>query len=134
MSLQRTWIGLLAAGLLVFGIGSQGTRAADGLTLLNVSYDPTRELYQDLNTLFARVWKEKTGQEVTIKQSHGGSGALIARRHYRPSLPAVAQKYADKFPKLRLFSIQEKFGSWKDAQAKHFADGGVFDQIYKPGQ
>jgi sulfate/thiosulfate transport system substrate-binding protein len=42
--------------------------------LLNVSYDPTRELYQDFNTAFARYWKAKTGQVVTIEQSHGGSG------------------------------------------------------------
>jgi sulfate transport system substrate-binding protein len=44
------------------------------ITLLNVSYDPTRELYVDLNAAFARTWKAQTGQEVTIKQSHGGSG------------------------------------------------------------
>ncbi len=44
------------------------------VTLLNVSYDPTRELYQDVNTAFAKRWKEKTGQTVTINQSHGGSG------------------------------------------------------------
>ena len=43
-------------------------------TLLNVSYDPTRELYQEVNTAFAKFWKEKTGQEVTIQASHGGSG------------------------------------------------------------
>ncbi|HEY9397553.1 MAG TPA: sulfate ABC transporter substrate-binding protein, partial [Burkholderiales bacterium] len=43
-------------------------------TLLNVSYDPTRELYQDFNKAFAAHWKAKTGQEVTVKQSHGGSG------------------------------------------------------------
>jgi sulfate transport system substrate-binding protein len=43
-------------------------------TLLNVSYDPTRELYAEYNQAFARHWKAKTGQEVTIKQSHGGSG------------------------------------------------------------
>ncbi|WP_445492139.1 sulfate ABC transporter substrate-binding protein [Niallia sp. 03133] len=42
--------------------------------LLNVSYDPTRELYQEFNKSFAKNWKEKTGQNVTIKQSHGGSG------------------------------------------------------------
>lgn len=45
------------------------------VTLLNVSYDPTRELYQEYNTAFAKYWKEKTGQEVTIQQSHGGSGS-----------------------------------------------------------
>src|SRR3954463_13835387 len=44
------------------------------VTLLNVSYDPTRELYEDFNQQFAAYWKGKTGQEVTIRQSHGGSG------------------------------------------------------------
>ena len=44
------------------------------VTLLNVSYDPTRELYVDFNKAFARYWKDKTGQEVTVRQSHGGSG------------------------------------------------------------
>jgi sulfate transport system substrate-binding protein len=44
------------------------------ITLLNVSYDPTRELYVEYNAAFAKYWKAKTGQEVTIKQSHGGSG------------------------------------------------------------
>jgi sulfate/thiosulfate transport system substrate-binding protein len=49
--------------------------AAQGeVTLLNVSYDPTRELYQDLNAGFAKYWKGKTGQTVTVRQSHGGSG------------------------------------------------------------
>ncbi len=44
------------------------------MTLLNVSYDPTRELYEDFNKEFAAYWKNKTGQDVTIRQSHGGSG------------------------------------------------------------
>ena len=44
------------------------------ITLLNVSYDPTRELYVEFNQAFARYWKAKTGQDVTVKQSHGGSG------------------------------------------------------------
>jgi sulfate transport system substrate-binding protein len=48
--------------------------AAAETTLLNVSYDPTRELYQDFNGAFAKYWKGKTGETVTIKQSHGGSG------------------------------------------------------------
>jgi sulfate/thiosulfate transport system substrate-binding protein len=43
-------------------------------TLLNASYDPTRELYQDFNTAFAKYWKAKSGQDVTVRQSHGGSG------------------------------------------------------------
>ena len=48
--------------------------AQSPVTLLNVSYDPTRELYAEFNTAFAKHWKAKTGQDVTIKQSHGGSG------------------------------------------------------------
>jgi sulfate transport system substrate-binding protein len=48
---------------------------ADDSTLLNVSYDPTRELYQDYNEQFEAYWKKKTGKEITINASHGGSGA-----------------------------------------------------------
>jgi sulfate/thiosulfate transport system substrate-binding protein len=59
-----------AAGVLLnIGIGSAGQ-----ITLLNVSYDPTRELYQAVNVEFAKAWKAKTGDDVTINQSHGGSG------------------------------------------------------------
>jgi len=47
---------------------------AEDLKLLNVSYDPTRELYQDVNRAFAKHWQAKTGQSITVKQSHGGSG------------------------------------------------------------
>lgn len=46
----------------------------EAITLLNVSYDPTRELYDDFNKVFAKHWEEETGQQVTIQQSHGGSG------------------------------------------------------------
>ena len=57
----------------VASLGTSVAQAAD-ITLLNVSYDPTRELYQDLNAAFARQYKVKTGDSVTVKQSHGGSG------------------------------------------------------------
>ncbi|MBL0319245.1 MAG: sulfate ABC transporter substrate-binding protein [Alphaproteobacteria bacterium] len=50
------------------------TTFAKNIELLNVSYDPTRELYDDYNALFTRFWKAKTGDNVVIKQSHGGSG------------------------------------------------------------
>lgn len=52
-----------------------GAVSAQASELLNVSYDPTRELYQDLNAAFATYWKEKSGDDVTVNQSHGGSGA-----------------------------------------------------------
>ena len=53
---------------------SSSLSAQSAVTLLNVSYDPTRELYQDVNAAFAAAWKAKSGQTVTINQSHGGSG------------------------------------------------------------
>lgn len=59
---------LVAAALLA------GNAIAADISLLNVSYDPTRELYQDYNVAFAKYWKAKTGDNVTFKQSHGGSG------------------------------------------------------------
>jgi sulfate/thiosulfate-binding protein len=52
-----------------------GTRASAPIELLNVSYDPTRELYQELDAAFVNVWRAKTGQTVLIRQSHGGSGS-----------------------------------------------------------
>ncbi|MBI5904029.1 MAG: sulfate ABC transporter substrate-binding protein [Deltaproteobacteria bacterium] len=55
------------------GIVAAPAASAD-VTLLNVSYDPTRELYQEFNAAFAKHWQAKTGEKVTIKQSHGGSG------------------------------------------------------------
>ncbi|HEY9238505.1 MAG TPA: sulfate ABC transporter substrate-binding protein [Burkholderiaceae bacterium] len=51
-----------------------GLAAAKDITLLNVSYDPTRELYQDYNAAFAKHWQAKTGDKVSVRQSHGGSG------------------------------------------------------------
>nr|MBP6544145.1 sulfate ABC transporter substrate-binding protein [Piscinibacter sp.] len=61
---------LFAAGLAAASLASP----AKDVTLLNVSYDPTRELYVDFNKAFAAHWKAKTGDVVTVKQSHGGSG------------------------------------------------------------
>jgi sulfate transport system substrate-binding protein len=56
---------------------------------------------------------------------------IAARNFYRPRNEKVAAKYAGNFPKLTLFSIDQLFGGWTKAQTKHFADGGVFDQIYQ---
>jgi sulfate transport system substrate-binding protein len=58
----------------VLAISAVAPALAADISLLNVSYDPTRELYQDVNTAFAKEWKAKTGDTVKIKQSHGGSG------------------------------------------------------------
>jgi sulfate/thiosulfate-binding protein len=63
----------ISQSLIAITLLAQSAIAAN-ITLLNVSYDPTRELYHDFNTAFARQWKAKTGDNVTVKQSHGGSG------------------------------------------------------------
>jgi sulfate/thiosulfate-binding protein len=56
---------------------------------------------------------------------------IAAKNYYRPRLPAVAQKYAQQFPQVQLFTIDQVFGGWAKAQKTHFADGGVFDKIYE---
>jgi sulfate transport system substrate-binding protein len=59
---------------------------------------------------------------------------IVAKNGYRPRDASVAAKYASKFPKLPLFTVDDTFGGWQKAQATHFADGGTFDQIYTPGR
>ena len=56
----------------IYGVGSKC--CAGGDYILNVSYDPTREFYQEYNQAFGKFWKQRTGQDVDFKQSHGGSG------------------------------------------------------------
>jgi hypothetical protein len=68
----------LLRGLAVLAV-STGWAAGKEITLLNVSYDPTRELYQDYNSAFARHWLEKTGDKVTIRQSHAVRGSRRVR-------------------------------------------------------
>ena len=67
---------LLSIALLatVFSVAAPTLASAKDYTLLNVSYDPTRELYQDFNAAFSKYWLAKTGDKVTVKASHGGSG------------------------------------------------------------
>jgi len=63
--------------------------------------------------------------------SKEGQG-LAAKNYYRPRDPEVARRYVDVLTKVKLFTIDEVFGSWRAAQAKHFAEGGIFDEIYDP--
>ena len=73
MTTRRHLIQALAATALTVSAFSAFSQPA-AVTLLNVSYDPTRELYVEVNAAFIKHWKAKTGQDVSIKQSHGGSG------------------------------------------------------------
>jgi sulfate transport system substrate-binding protein len=59
---------------------------------------------------------------------------LIAKHYYRPTTDKAAKKYAAQFPNVKLFTVADVAGGWSKAQAAHFADGGIFDQIYAPGK
>ena len=81
--------------------------------------------------------KHKTTEvaKAYLEYLYSDVGQNIAAKHfYRPSNSGVLSKYASLFPKIKLFTINEVFGNWKNAQDKHFAEGGVFDQIYLPGK
>jgi sulfate transport system substrate-binding protein len=69
--------------------------------------------------------------EAYVKYLYSDEGQEIAARHfYRPRSAAVAERHAADFPKLQLFTVQEVFGGWRNAQTTHFSDGGIFDQLY----
>jgi len=69
---------------------------------------------------YLRYWYTPEAQEIA------------AKNYYRPRLQEVQARYAEQFPQVKLFTIGEVFGGWAKAQPLHFAEGGVFDQIYKP--
>ncbi len=71
---MKTFYLSLSLIIAVLALANPLKATAADISLLNVSYDPTRELYQDYNAAFARYWKGKTGDNVTVKASHGGSG------------------------------------------------------------
>ncbi|MFN7992370.1 MAG: sulfate ABC transporter substrate-binding protein [Bryobacteraceae bacterium] len=73
--------------------------------------------------------------EEYVKYLYSPDGQQIAARHfYRPRVEAAAKQYETQFPKMNLFTVDELFGGWQKAQKTHFADGGVFDQIYQPAK
>ena len=85
-------------------------------------------------TVVEKVAKRKGTEEVAkayLEYLYSDEGQDIAGRNfYRPRNETIAAKYANVFPKLELITIDDTFGGWTKAQKTHFADGGVFDQIY----
>ena len=71
----RTCLAFAMVAALLLGVPALDSPAVAETALLNVSYDPTRELYRDINAAFAEVWKARTGEAVTVRAAHGGSGA-----------------------------------------------------------
>ncbi|NUM67232.1 sulfate ABC transporter substrate-binding protein [candidate division KSB1 bacterium] len=77
--------------------------------------------------------KTRAVAQAYLEYLYSEEGQAIAARHfYRAHSQAVMAKYAAQFPKINLFTIAEVFGGWQQAQKIHFADGGIFDQIYLP--
>jgi sulfate transport system substrate-binding protein len=75
----------------------------------------------------------RAAAQAYLEYLYSEEGQEIAARHYyRPSNKEIAKKFADRFPSLTLFTIDEQFGGWQKAQRTHFDDGGIFDQIYQP--
>ncbi len=86
-------------------------------------------------TIVDKVVKKHGTQKVAeayVQYLYSEEGQEIAaKNYYRPTLESVAKKYEKQFPKINLITIDEVFGGWTKTQATHFADGGVFDQIYQ---
>lgn len=86
-------------------------------------------------TLVDRVVDKRGTRKVAqayLEYLYTEEGQNIAGRHfYRPNDPKVAAKFADQFPTVNLFKIDDVFGGWQKAQKTHFADGGIFDQIFQ---
>jgi len=84
---------------------------------------------------FAKKHNTLAVAQAYLTYLYSEEGQTIAAKHfYRPTLPAVTEKYATQFPKLELFSLTDVASDWQKANKTHFADGGVFDQIYQPGR
>ncbi len=76
----------------------------------------------------------KAVAEEYLKYLYSQEGQEICAQHfYRPRLQSVAAKYAWQFPEVKLVTVDKQFGGWRSAQQTFFADGGVFDEIYRPG-
>ena len=77
--------------------------------------------------------KTRAEAEAYLKYLWSDEGQTIAANNYlRPRNPEVLAKFSDRFPKVDFFSVVKTFGDWRTVQKTHFADGGVFDQIYTP--
>ena len=105
-----------------------------GADRFDIVYPPTSILAEPPVAVVDKVVDKRGTREVAqayLEYLYTPEGQEIAARNfYRPIDDKVAAKYAKNFPKIALFTIDDTFGGWAKAQKTHFADGGVFDQIY----
>jgi sulfate/thiosulfate-binding protein len=106
-----------------------------GKDKFEIVYPSTSILAEPPVALVDKIVDRRGNRDVALaylKYLYSEEGQQIAAKHYfRPRL-AAAEKYGPNFPQLKMFTVQNVFGGWQKAQATHFADGGVFDQIYQP--
>lgn len=99
---------------------------------------PSSILCEPVATIVDKVVDKKgtrAAAQAYLEYLYSAEGQEIAaKRYYRPRLAAVHKKYAAQFPQLKLFTLAEVAGDWQKAQAKHFADGAIFDQVYQANQ
>ena len=118
---------LLAGALLV----ASAAQAADQkkVELLNASYDVARELFTQINPAFQAQWKAKTGQDVEIRQSHGGSSkqAVFDTGGRGATTTFVERQIGDVL--VTFITIEQRFGGWENVTRVHFSNGGVLDQL-----
>ncbi len=70
-----------------------------------------------------------------VEHLYSDDAQRIAGKHYyRPSNPEIAKEFSGQFAPVKLFTIRDLEGNWDNAQQKHFANGGTFDQLYQPGR
>jgi sulfate/thiosulfate-binding protein len=110
----------LILAVAIFAFSVTALPGADSIQLLNVSYDPTRELYQDFNNAFARYWKTKTGATVTVSQSHGGSG-----KQARAVIDGLQADVVTLALAYDIDAISEKSGLLPRDWQKRFPDGSA---------
>lgn len=108
-----------------------------GANKFDIVYPPTSILAEPPVTIVDKVVDKRGTRKVAqayLEYLYSVEGQdIAARNYYRPRDPKIAAKHVKNFPKVSLFTIDEVFGGWAKAQKTHFADGGVFDQIYSPG-
>ena len=145
--LRRTLVAGMAAGLALLAAAPTFAEPKP-VELLNVSYDPTRELYIQYNAAFAKYWKAKTGQDVTVRQSHGGSGAQarsvidgvdadVVTLALAADIDTISQKtgllpadWATKFPNYSTPYTSTIVFLVRKGNPKHIKD---WDDLIKPG-
>ena len=105
-----------------------------GADKFDIVYPPVSILAEPPVAVVDKVVDKRGTRKVAeeyLKYLYTAEGQEIAARNfYRPTDTKVAAKYAKQFPRIALFTIDEVFGGWQKAQKTHFADGGIFDQIY----